>query len=85
MIIGPVLALDLDLSVAPELDKKFIARHEFEYKWWEDKCPQPVSAKDHCEDEEALFRMLLDTVERELRKSQGQEESFRKTMGPRLD
>lgn len=85
MIIESALALCMDLSVKPEMDKAKIAKGKFQYKWWEDPCSAPMAKERDLNDEETLFRMLIETMEMESRKPDRPNGLFRNTMGPRAD
>lgn len=85
MIIASALALHIDLSIKPEVDKSLLERNKFEYRWWEDPYSSPVAKGKDSDDEEILFRMLLETIEKESRRPPDTKGTFRSTMDPWLD
>lgn len=85
MILGPVLAIHMDLSVKPEINQLELMKGRFQCEWHQDPYPPPFTNLRGDETEEVLFRMLLDSMDKEAFKARKPASLFRSTMEPRLD
>lgn len=75
----------MDLSTRPEVNQLELIKNNFEYKWWEEPYRSPWIKDRGPEDEESLFRSLIDSMEKEALKKQKPNSPFRSTMEPRID